>query len=574
MRRFASLDFQRGLAIFVMLFLHTVMFTFDLTLLDHLAELRLLSIIALVAVPFLGGLAGFFLLVSAIGNMVSMQRHLQAGRPVRALFVRQVAGGLILLLFAVLTEAVIGCNGAVGQWVRHYYDPGYHAAEIMVWRGFHFETIHTIAWCIILNGAVQALFSRHGARKDGASAIRKYALWAVVVVAITAPLWLLAGAIVPGYPYASYREMGIAPSDRWVEYPLEHVTRWWQLVELFLLAPVAGQPEPIFPYLSISFVGSIIGIWMSQSKEQRSPTLVPRLMLVSTGMFVVGAAGLAAGFARIRETLGTRAMLDAYQQLWDHRAFGPLGRVQMGTFGWLFQFLALNGFGLFGSLLILRLVELRGKGEAFGGSPTARYVRRFGFVAFSVYNYQYLEFLPWTLLSLSLGLGYYAYFSWPGVLAVWVLSLLVFQLVLRLWEKVGYVGSVEWMIGTLAALIVPSTKKPSVQEGGQGRRWYQLGMPDVAGAFHGPEWLDIVSEDEIRHDQLAESKLAFKLALLGFLIFPLAFLAHSIAKKSIVTERSNPYNARARVLAVVAMGFAATWIAAASVLTPEALGLR
>lgn len=572
-RRFASLDFQRGLAIFVMLFIHVVMFTFDVRLLDHVGQLRIVSIVALLSVPFLGGLAGFFLLVSAIGNMVSMQRHLQAGKSARALGVRQVLGGLIVLFFAVLTEGFIGGHGAVGEWVRHYYDPSFDAAGIMYWRGFHFETIHTIGWCVVVNGAVQALMSRGDGWKNANALIRRYALLAVIVVALTLPLWRLASTILPGYPYASYREMGIAPSDRWVEYPLEGVTRWWQLIELFLLAPIAAQPEPLFPYLSISFVGSIIGIWMCQPKGERSPRLVPRLMLASIGMFAVGAVGLAIGFLRIGAALGSQAMLGAYQQLWDHRSFGPLGQVRMGPFGWLFQFLALNGFGIFVSLLTTRLVEMRGKAKAFGRSGAVRYIRRFGFVAFSVYNYQYLLFVPWTLLSLALGRGYYAYFGWPGMLCVWVLALLAFEVVLRLWERVRYVGSIEWMMGTLGAFLVPA-KKPTAGQRGEKARWYEVGAPDVAGAFYGPEWLDIVPEEEVRHDQLAESKLALKLALVGFVFFPLAVLAYRVAKKSEATEGPNDHAARARVLALIALGFAALWITLASVLTPARLGMH
>jgi hypothetical protein len=49
--------------------------------------------------PYLGGLAGFFLLVSAISNTISMYRHLQAGKPVNALILRQIMGGILLLVF-------------------------------------------------------------------------------------------------------------------------------------------------------------------------------------------------------------------------------------------------------------------------------------------------------------------------------------------------------------------------------------------------------------------------------------------------------------------------------------------
>jgi hypothetical protein len=138
---------------------------------------------------------------------------------------------------------------------------------------------------------------------------------------------------------------------------------------------------------------------------------------------------------------------------------------------------------------------------------------------------------------------------------------------------VRYVGSVEWMMGTLAALVLPA-KEPTGGQHAAKPRWYLVGAPDVAGAFDGPEWLDIVSKEEVRHDQLAESKLAFNLALVAFVFFPLAVLAYRIAKKSEATEGPNDYAARARLLALVALGFAAQWITLASVLTPARLGIH
>ncbi|HMF30395.1 MAG TPA: heparan-alpha-glucosaminide N-acetyltransferase domain-containing protein, partial [Candidatus Lokiarchaeia archaeon] len=111
MRRYASIDFLRGFAIFMMIALHTIQDSLDSSLINNIGTLPLISGVALILLNFMGGLAGFFLLVSAIGNMISMQRHLQAGKPVKELAVRQIVGGLILLLFACLTEGIIGYKG-------------------------------------------------------------------------------------------------------------------------------------------------------------------------------------------------------------------------------------------------------------------------------------------------------------------------------------------------------------------------------------------------------------------------------------------------------------------------------
>ncbi|MHA1734124.1 MAG: hypothetical protein ACTSU5_19450 [Promethearchaeota archaeon] len=574
MRRFASIDFLRGLAIFLMIFLHVIMFTLDYSIVDSINTLPLINIVAFVVLPFMGGLAGFFLLVSAMGNMVSMQRFLQAGKPVKDLAVRQVMGGVLLLVFAVLTEAWIGYHGALGDAIR--LNP--NAAETIYWRGHHMETIHTIAWCIILNGIVQAILSREGRWKDTKNVVKVYVLLAVVVVALTVPMWMLASAIVPGYPYATYASMGLANSDRIVQYPLEGVTNFWQYIGLFFLAAVAGHPEPVFPYLAISFVGSIIGIYMSKEREE-VPRDFPRNMIgIGFAMFIVGVVGSLVTLVAVMNVHGMDQMLTTYLRIWDHRAYAPDGPGKTWWFGWLFQFLALNGAGICMSMLVIRLVEFRGKGEQF--AEKTKFVRRFGFVAFTVYNYQFLYFFPIMQLNLALGREPYALFSWSGILPLVAISLLLIHGVLVLWEKVKYVGSLEWCIGTLAAVLIPARKVKA--EGGEKPKWWQLGQLDVEGAFYKPEWLNIVEASEVEHDQLKESKLSWKLSLAGLLtlvpllgicMIPVAFIAFRIARDSATTEKENSFNRRAKILTLVELAVGTLWLVMGFTLSLSSLGV-
>ncbi|MHA2254945.1 MAG: hypothetical protein ACXAAM_02630, partial [Candidatus Heimdallarchaeaceae archaeon] len=72
-KRFVSLDFLRRLAIFLMLILHMVSDYLDVdTLLagDNINHIPLMNLVALLILPFMGGLAGLFLLTSSISNMI------------------------------------------------------------------------------------------------------------------------------------------------------------------------------------------------------------------------------------------------------------------------------------------------------------------------------------------------------------------------------------------------------------------------------------------------------------------------------------------------------------------------
>jgi hypothetical protein len=82
-----------------------------------------------------------------------------------------------------------------------------------------------------------------------------------------------------------------------------------------------------------------------------------------------------------------------------------------------------------------------------------------------------------------------------------------------------------------------------------------------------------VEEPEVAHEKLVESKLAWKLSLLGFIFFPLAIAAYFIAKESLSTEKENKFNKRAKKVSVVAIIFALTWIIFLFIFTPTDLGI-
>ncbi|MDZ7796840.1 MAG: hypothetical protein U5N56_07270 [Candidatus Marinimicrobia bacterium] len=103
-------------------------------------------------------------MVSAAGNAISMENALKQNLSPAALARRQVVGGFILLIFAMLVEGLIGYHGDVGVFVHESLkavsDPGIAPVQWnwdhSLWRFNHFETIHTIAWCIIINGIIHS----------------------------------------------------------------------------------------------------------------------------------------------------------------------------------------------------------------------------------------------------------------------------------------------------------------------------------------------------------------------------------------------------------------------------------
>ena len=115
-KRYPTIDFLRGLAIWMMVFLHTLMRWVDRgAVVDTIGSQQLFVVFILLSAVFFGAWCGFFLLVSAVGNMISMQKSLERGADVKGLAMKQILGGFILLMFAFLSESAIGYHGALGN---------------------------------------------------------------------------------------------------------------------------------------------------------------------------------------------------------------------------------------------------------------------------------------------------------------------------------------------------------------------------------------------------------------------------------------------------------------------------
>ena len=563
MRRFASIDFLRGIAIALMILLHTILHVLDIdALLDEINNIPAANIVAFIVLPFLGGLAGFFLMVSAIGNMISMYRHLQAGRSIKHLVIRQIMGGVLLLIFAMISESILGIHGAIPNLMKSLNDLSAWNWQVILYRAYHFETIHTIAWCIILNGVVQGILSRKEGWKNPTKLIKIYLLLAIIVLAITPLMWWFVDLAVPGYPWAIDPDTGVQ-----VQYPYLGESEWWEFITLFFFNALAGREEPIFPYLAASFIGSIIGIRLSQNREDVPLKFPKRIMQIGFIVFFIGIIGLIVNLLLLMDAAGIDATLNLYKGLAFHRNWVPenpgIPSTTLPFLGWLFQFMALNGTAICLIMVVVRVVEFRGRGKEF--ADKTRFIRRFGFVAFTLYNIQWLYFVAHFIVSTLIYGEPYRLLDWGGVFITMGITFLVLEVLLLLWEKVKYTGSLEWCMGTIAAQIIPTRQSE--------KKWWQAGQLNVEEAFYNAEWLNIIEKNEIRHEIKADSRLAYKLSWFGFLFAPLSLITLLIARGSINTEQENKFNKRAKIISLIGLIFFFGWMIPSLFLSLSDLGI-
>ncbi|MHA1335434.1 MAG: hypothetical protein ACTSPW_06740 [Promethearchaeota archaeon] len=536
MKRYVSVDFLRGLAIWMMLILHTLMRWYDRGWIERgeMEGVPVIFLVIFIIVIFFGGSAGFFLMVSAIGNMIAMYRGLERGNSVKTVAYSQIFIGFLLLIFAMLTESIWGYHGTLGEIAVGNYENW----TVMLWRFYHMETIHTIAICIIVNGLVQAILSRNEGYKKDKRNIRIYAILAIICIFVTIPIYELLKAAIPGYPMAINPDTGVM-----VQYPYIGKSAPQDYIILFFFMILGGHPEPLFPFLSISFIGSIIGINLCREKP---PLDFPKKgMYVGFIMFMIGAFGTIISLLFEIESFG-----NFLANFWNIPGLYPNS--------WLWWFLCTNGGALVEVLLIIRLVEFRGKAQKFASKTI--YMRRHGFVAFTIYNYQFFDVVPAYFVYWIFGVPFGMNKLGAQVLILIPLVLLWWHLILKLWEKAEYFGSLEWIMAKISEKIIPSRRPPT-------GKWWKVSRLDANAYLYQPEWINIVNESEIPHDELKESKLAFKLSVLGFINLLLLFMAFIIAKNSLKEEKKNQYNTRAKILSIIGFCFYAVIIISLCLIT-------
>jgi hypothetical protein len=546
MKRYPSIDFLRGFAIFMMVYLHTFMRWFDQGAFYNklvAGETSLFLAILLIISLFFGSWAGFFLMVSALGNMISMHSALEKGQPVKSLVVKQVIGGFILLAFAYLAEGIIGYKGAIGEWAIG----NENWQDLIYYRGYHMETIHAVAWCVILNGLFQGFLSINGNWKNIRRNIRIYAIAGIIIIIATQFVWWGFDRLVPDGNFSH----GTDPVTGY-EWKAGHLLlyNFWTNLGRVFWQPWAGAVEPIFPFLAVSFLGSIIALVIIDAQKQgekATPRPLTVGVIIGGTMAIVGLLGFVIGALTVEgdpfDTILT-SLSTAYDMTGIENRFGWL---------WLPYFLMVTGAQLATIFFIFRLVEFRGKAETF--AKKTLFFRRFGFVAFSVYTFQFIDVIVVRFLTLLPGFPEYRYGLFNEV-QIWPAVVLIFAfwyLVLKVWEKVDYALGMEWCIAKLSEVILPMKKKTI--EGSAKLKWWQTPRLDPQASLHDAQWLEIIPRNALNTQAMVESKLVYKVSLVGFFFFPAWFIAWGMLRTALAAEKENKFNAKAKKISLFGMIF-------------------
>jgi len=427
MKRIATLDFLRGVAIFAVIFIHSFQYLYDYTWIIEDP-----SLVLEFPIPFLiiGGVLGyfglwvaFFILISGTVNAYVMTRKSVSTKKKHVILTKQLVTGVFILIVGYIKEAFlywgyIGHSIRSGDWTNFY----------PLWSSlFEMKPLQIIGWTMIFNGFIHYLLMLREGHSKYIRNMIIYGLMIVVVLTLTPFLQSWAQSIYSEWDSINWNNM--SPfiehwgSDGW---PNHHLATANASFPVWVLTLITGENQPIFPFLATSFAGSMIGISLAKPNQRK---LFPLW-------------GGIAGFSCI------------------------LTGVLLGVFGVPFTFVstppAIPTFlvHLGGQTIVLMvflgLVEFRGRGKIFANRKVVKFFRLWSMVSLTIFVTDLYFYVPRYFLSLILN-NFTEYNimedgiftgveGLPWVLLVSFVVMLFYEILVWSWSKLNFVGTAEWML--------------------------------------------------------------------------------------------------------------------------------
>jgi len=440
-KRLASLDFQRGLAIWMMVFLHVFNHMVDYGAVDagklfsFEAGYGFFSSLFFVFAAFFGNWIGYFIIISAIVNAYATTKKALAGTPPRRLFGKQILTGIGILIAGAITEGFgyYGYFGAVLRSDHPFTAAAWTNPNIVnnIWRQFfHMEALQIIGWCMIITAIIQYfLFIKGGASK--------YLRNIIVLGSLTLVIFILSPIIWNLVDNMSYWKIPTDPSLDPYHYswPSDVFQPYNAGIVAYLLVIVAGDYYPLFPFLGASLLGAVIGTVLAK------PNPPKRLPLWGLGLFLglLVAGGICAALLPFDITFN---------------------RPYLGFFFFL------TGGQVGAILLFFYLVEWRGKSEKFAKNIVVKYFRTWGMIALTIFALQIWSLAPraafnWTMSMNTMNelIDPFTQKGWFGIVLLFAIATVLFyDLLIWSWAQINFIGSYEWLIIKFSSL---ASKEPS-----------------------------------------------------------------------------------------------------------------
>ncbi|MFW9923977.1 MAG: hypothetical protein ACFFDW_11895 [Candidatus Thorarchaeota archaeon] len=417
--RILSFDVLRGWAILGNLMVHTFMLVSQV---EGIAEsnpenLSIFGFILMGVIVVFGHWRGLFLLISAAVHMFTMQRKLKKGVPRHIILGQELLKGFLLWLWAMffyvfLAQWSISKDWAEGQPVVVEWQQIYHADQFA-----------NIAWAIMISAVVfYFLTSNEKTKKPIVGAIVFGVLGLLFV--FPAPAIIEAASNFWGVNFYNEAESLSKIGDK----------GWWDYILRFFANQFVARESPLLPHFAYSAVGSILGIFMSQEKIEKKKFL-------SWGF---GIAGFCIAFAAFWLFVVSGIPED------------PVALADFHIHPTWFVFFS-TGIMLIVILSLMASLEFNRKVNWEKRLKLSRWSRRAGYLSLTVYSLASIQAVLRVTFSSIFNL-----FGWNdpgfrisfGLPTYWTFILIVIEqglwvLILWLWEKGKYIGSIDWFFALI-----------------------------------------------------------------------------------------------------------------------------
>jgi len=390
-----------------MIAFHVITHLLDKSARESLEELHwsilFLGFLFLLTVSF----RSFFLMISAVVNTSSMQYNLFSGEKPLIVWKKQLISGTTTYIAGLITESILGPNAFIPISIEYQvFSPQYLS------RVLHFEALMAIGLCMILISTIHFFLSINNGYLKYKRNIAVYVILGIVVICVTPFIKELYNL-----PY-----IGVDPGDGY--YVIPSIGNFFTNLAL---SPVFGFPQRLFPFLATACIGSTLAIFLTNYEKFQKPKWIVR------GGKILGATMILTGTFMVLPRI-TEVYMMFEQKFFVH----PL---------W-FWFMT-NGFQLMIIVWFLGMNEFNSRKTGKNYLKHTLLLRRWGMVSMSLFIWQaYPELLLRYLGNWITPYDFISRHVLPAIpmLILMLLTVAVWDGLIRLWERANFKGSLEWIM--------------------------------------------------------------------------------------------------------------------------------
>jgi hypothetical protein len=412
MKRIVTIDFLRGLAIFLMTIFHTWTNLFDLSIIFNLDLGEVHPIVLILGGFFfiLGHSRSGFLFLSAIIHQYNISRWLSEGKSPAKMLQKNFVNGILIYLFGMIRE------GIFNPWTGPIYLR--IVSGVWYWNNWQmaylFETLQIIGLMMIFLGLFNFVVSITHSNKR--------------IIPVIILLFLMAMGFIFSAPYvhsAISKYIGYDITGWGV--PMREFTHWSEYFTRLFWAALAGMEEPIFPNMGGVCIAAIIGLFLAQPTRPKYFLLYSHI--VATIFMIVGIV---------------------YWITIDKMVFDLNFRIHPTWF-----FLANMGLQIHIIFLFLDANEFNPKKDLQKYAKRTTFFRRWAIIAMTLYFIQFMDVFPRIVLQHITGLPYIHNNQLqmiPATVAM-MINWIFFDLIVRYWENLHFILTFEWIMVIIRNLL-------------------------------------------------------------------------------------------------------------------------